>query len=399
MRKRLTGRQQSGGVSGFTLLELLIAMAVFTVITGAAFSLLSAHLPIFNQQQNLAQVNIGLRNAVAQMQLDVANAGANYYTGMNIPNYPVGVVISNNVVASGGNCQSGTPLVYTANCFDQMSIISADINTPPASPGNSTGACVTTNTATSGANGTAYLSLAGTITGYGTVQSVATAAAAHYLSGDQIMFVNNNGSTYTTAKLTAAGTTAKIGSNYFVLLTYGVTSSTGGNTAGGANDTYNLTTHSNTMLSNTFCNAAATSIDWVLRIVPVTYKVDLTTPSNPTLLRQVAGTSQTISQQTLATQIIGFKLGATLFNSALEDDTATYCFDSSQYDPNCVTPSSPPQYAYNYTVIRSVMISLIGRTTPVTDPTYKFRNSFDGGAYQIQGVSVVINPRNMSMAD
>jgi hypothetical protein len=45
------------------------------------------------------------------------------------------------------------------------------------------------------------------------------------------------------------------------------------------------------------------------------------------------------------------------------------------------------------------MISLIGRTKPTTDPSYKFRNSFDSGAYEIQGVSLVVNPRNMSMSD
>src|ERR1019366_2958024 len=101
----------------FTLVELLIAMAMFTVISGAAFSLLAQHQPIFNQQQNLAEVNIALRNAVAQMELDLANAGANYYSSVNIPNYPVGVVIKNNVVASGGDCRSGTPLAYGTNCF------------------------------------------------------------------------------------------------------------------------------------------------------------------------------------------------------------------------------------------------------------------------------------------
>jgi prepilin-type N-terminal cleavage/methylation domain-containing protein len=74
------------GAAGFSMLELLIAMAIFTVISAAALSLFAAHQPLFNQQQNLAQVNIGLRNAVAQMQLDVANAGANYYPSDNIPN-------------------------------------------------------------------------------------------------------------------------------------------------------------------------------------------------------------------------------------------------------------------------------------------------------------------------
>ena len=395
--------------AGFSMLELLIAMAIFTVISAAALSLFAAHQPLFNQQQNLAQVNIGLRNAIAQMQLDVANAGANYYPSDNIPNYPVGVVITNNVVASTGTCQSGTPPVYTANCFDQMSIITADNNTPPASPASSTGGCINTNTATSGGNGTAYLSPFGSTTGYGTVQSVATTAAAHYLAGDQILFINNSGSSYTTAKLASAGGTAKIGSNWYVLLTYGTTTSTtvsgttynGYNTTASGNDIYNMTTNANSMLGNSFCNSGSTSIDYVLRILPITYQVDLSTPSSPALLRVVAGTSQTISQETLATQIIGFKIGATLFQSSTDTYASTYCFNAQAYDPSCPTVASGTNgaWAYNYTLVRSVMVSLIGRTTPSPDPTYVFRNTFDGGAYQIQAVSAVINPRNMSMND
>jgi hypothetical protein len=120
----------------------MIAAFIFTVVSGAAFSLLASHLPVFNRQQNLAEVNIALRNAVAQMQLDIANAGANFYPSANVPNYPVGVVLTNHVVAPGGDCRTGTPLQYSTNCFDKMSIIIADKNTPPA---NLQAAVVTTS--------------------------------------------------------------------------------------------------------------------------------------------------------------------------------------------------------------------------------------------------------------
>ena len=120
--------------------------------------------------------------------------------------------------------------------------------------------------------------------------------------------------------------------------------------------------------------------------------MDLTDPTNPTLTRTVAGLSQTLSQKTLATQIVGFKLGVSLFNNTTDTDTTTYSFDASSYNNGTSVP-------YNYTLVRSVMVSLIGRTKPQTDPTYVFRNTFDSGAYEIQGVSVVINPRNMSMTD
>jgi prepilin-type N-terminal cleavage/methylation domain-containing protein len=382
-------RTRKTGDAGFTLVELLVATVIFGIISAAAFSLMAQHQPIFNQQQNLAEVNIALRNAVAQMQLDIANAGADYYTGANIPNYPVGVVVTNNVVASGGDCRTGTPLVYSTNCFDQMSIITADNNTAPTNPMSGSSGCIDTSAATSGANGTAYLAPSGGVTGYGTgatVPSAATTAAGSYLSGDQILFVKNDGSQYTTAKLASNGGTAKVGSNWYVLLTFGTTTTTGLNSST-TNDPYNLTTNANSMLGNSFC-----STDWVLRILPITYSVDLTNASNPALTRTVAGLTQTLSQKTLATQIIGFKLGVSLFNNVTDTGTTTYSFDASSYNNGSSVP-------YNYTLIRSVMVSLIGRTNPSTDPTYVFRNTFDSGAYEIQGVSVVINPRNMSMND
>jgi prepilin-type N-terminal cleavage/methylation domain-containing protein len=403
MRNRMTNRTakfeaRPGGrpvrEAGFTLVELMVAMAVVMIISAAGFSLLAQSQPIFNQQQNLAEVNIALRNAIAQIQLDVANAGANYYSSVNIPNYPVGVVVTNNVVASGGDCRTGTPAVYSTNCFDQMSIITADKNTPPTNPTTSALACIDTSAATSGGNGTAYLAPSGSANGYGSGtagQTAATAAAANYQYStsfkDQILFVKNDGSQYTTAKLAAAPTTATIGGNYYVLLTYGVTSSTtpGLNTT--TNDPYNMTTHSNSMLGNVYCAA-----DYLLRIVPITYKVDLTDPNNPSLLRQIAGQSQTATQQTLATQIIGFKIGVSLFNNVTDTDTTTYAFDASSYDNGSSVP-------YNYTLLRSVMVSLIGRTTPNPGPSYVFRNTFDNGPYEIQGVSLVVNPRNMSMSD
>jgi hypothetical protein len=85
----------------------------------------------------------------------------------------------------------------------------------------------------------------------------------------------------------------------------------------------------------------------------------------------------------IAEQIIGFKVGATIWNAASGTDN-TYSFDSSSYN-------------HDWPLIRSVRVSMIGRTPP--DWSNTFRNSFDGGPYKIESVSVVINPRNSSMND
>jgi hypothetical protein len=56
-------------------------------------------------------------------------------------------------------------------------------------------------------------------------------------------------------------------------------------------------------------------------------------------------------------------------------------------------------YNSDYTLVRAVRVTLIGRTTPSTDPTYRYRNPFDLGAYQIRGSSIIVNPRNLTMND
>jgi prepilin-type N-terminal cleavage/methylation domain-containing protein len=360
--------QRRNSTAGFTLIEMLIALAVFLVVSGSAFALFSRSMPLFNQQQNLGALNIATRNAIAQLQIDMVNAGANYYNGINIPNWPVGVAIVNST--PGADCEtSTTTYIYGASCFDQMNLITSDPNTLPTTPSDGTvGGCALTNTTT------AYLAPPGT-NGYASA-ALATAAASNFASGNQILFVRGDGSQYTTAVLTAAGAAVVSNGNNYVRLTHGATNANGTNSS--ANDPLAISTNLNTMLNDSYCSSTT---DYVLRLTPIKYDVDISTPSDPKLRRTENGVSQT-----LAEQIIGFKVMATLFNGG----TGT---DSTAYDANNA------DYSSNYTLIRSVRVSLIGRTTPVTDPTYKFRNTFDGGPYQIQGSSVVVNPRNMSMTD
>jgi hypothetical protein len=104
--------------------------------------------------------------------------------------------------------------------------------------------------------------------------------------------------------------------------------------------------------------------------------VDASDPTNPKLIRRQNGQDTVIAEQ-----IIGFKVGAAIWNST---GAGAYSFDTASYGSD-------------WTLIRAIRVSMIGRTGP--DPTNSFRNSFDGGPYKIQSVSVVINPRNLSMHD
>jgi hypothetical protein len=42
---------------------------------------------------------------------------------------------------------------------------------------------------------------------------------------------------------------------------------------------------------------------------------------------------------------------------------------------------------------------LIARTPLGATGLYNYQNGFDGGPYEILGAAIVVNPRNLSMAD
>jgi prepilin-type N-terminal cleavage/methylation domain-containing protein len=377
-------------MAGFTLVELLVAMGIFGVISAAAFGLMAQHQPLFNQQQGLAALNISMRNAVAQMQTDIVNGGAGYISAVNTPNWPVGVVITNNPqppaapLGPADDCHLGT--TYGANCFDQFTVIAADLATPPVNPlaSGSTSANLPTTVAGTCATTTVDTSTSTTIYVSAPPPFTPTTFAAQFKVGDQILLVKASGSNYTTVRLTApVPAPIVVSGQTYVLLTHTATTNPNGTNAL-ADDETNMSVNSSDQTTAQFCAA-----DYVIRLAPVIYYVDTTTDAtNPTLRRLVlTATASAIAAPgsgiALANQIIGFKVGASLVGSL----TDTYNFNASTFGGGA---------GFDYTQVRSVMISLVGRTTPVTDPTFVFRNTFDGGPYQIQGVSIVVNPRNMS---
>lgn len=343
-------RRRLRRTAGFSLIELLAAMAVFLIVGGAAVSLVKKHVPIFTSQQNQTGMNIAMRNAVAQMQIDVVNAGTGYYQGVNIPAWPIGITIVNS--SPGTGCFNNTTQTYGQTCFDTLNVIAVDQSTPPSNPQDIGANCVSTTSSS------LFITPIGTTT--------LTQLAADFHSGDQVLLVKSDGSQMSSTVLTSDGqvTGGK------VKLAHNPTGADGTNTT--ANDPLALTNAADSnKLGTQFCNT-----DWVLKLAPITYKVDASNPANPQLVRIQGGQINVIAEQ-----IIGFKVGASTWNGT--SDT-TYVFDSSKY-------------SYDWALIRSIRVSMIGRTAP--DWSSTFRNSFDGGAYKIESVSVVINPRNLSMND
>jgi prepilin-type N-terminal cleavage/methylation domain-containing protein len=371
---------------GFTLIELMIAMAVFVVIGGAALSLVAYQEPLFNRQQNFAGLNIAVRNALAQLQLDIVNAGTGYYAGTDIPDWPVGVTVVNSNPSTA--CNTPATYTYSSTCFDQLNIITTDPNTPPAHPDNggftfNSADCIATTASP------AYV--------FPPAGTTAATLAADYHNGDQLLLVDTSNSKITTIKLTAAPTTYTANGQTGVKLIFNTTNNDGTNTA--ANDPLSVTTclvtttpcpaaDINPKLNTSFC-----STDWIMRLAPITYQVDTSNASDPKLDRVAGGTTSV-----LAEQVIGFKIGAVVWNST--DDTIPYSYVSSNNNAagTCSGQSSTPTgYCNEWWDIRSVQVSLIARTTPVPEATYTYRNGFDGGPYQIEAAMTVVNPRNLSM--
>jgi len=359
---------------GYSLVEFLVAMAVFLVVTGSVFSLFRKDDPLFNQQQSVSGLNMALQSSITQLEIDGVNAGSGYYAGTNIPNFPVGITISENMVAgvvtapAVGDCGDNATFLYHADCFDRLNIITTDPLTPPQHLGALNGQINTTS-------GTMVL-----YTPAITTNAQAVALAAKYKQGDQLLLLTSDGSQMTTVTL-AASTPATV-SGTTITITYTAQTTAGVNPS----DSLLMTTHSggtldnpHTQLGNLFGNA-----DWLLRLQPIVYSVDDSNPADPKLIRTVGSNVDVVAEQ-----IVGFKVGASIANSTDTLD-GSYLYDASKFG---VSPG------FDFSVIRSIRVSVIGRTAPNANSSITFRNTYDTGPYQIQGLSVVINPRNLSMTD
>jgi prepilin-type N-terminal cleavage/methylation domain-containing protein len=425
---------------GTTLLELMVAMALLLVVSAAAFGLFNNMQLANSTQQTQQGLNMALRSAATQLQLDLENAGNGYrlLQGTNIPSWPIGVTIKNN--STGSSCYvSGS---YQQSCFDQLNIITADLETyPPLNPtdssGNLLGTCIQPASTTT---------TQGTVTVYGIPAAssglTAAQAAAEFSPQDNLLFMHNgpSGTTITSTTLVSATSSGNV-----VALTVNQTLPDGSNilaydpldiascdrsTYGGGNQLYPNSPTSSTPSANScppyvmgpvtpaqggptnppnilggsgtgtnFCGAS----DWIVKLSSIQYYAQQTNAATNTwqLVRSQNGGTPTVVMD----QILGFRVGASLWDADSNNFTTPYYNynASSYYLGNC--PGSAPacmQENWNFSLIRSVRISMIARSAPTTSnfgTTGTYHNTFDTGAYQVRGIAIVVNPRNLSMND
>jgi prepilin-type N-terminal cleavage/methylation domain-containing protein len=357
----LQGRAGHGRYAGFTLIELMVAMLIFVIIGGTALSLFKVHTSQFTDQQNQVALNTSLRNSLSQIEVDLSNAGTGYYVTTDKASFPVGVTVISGGGGAGG-CNAGQ--TYTAACFDQVNIVTTDSSTPPGLPNIGDGVtCTDTN-----AQGTAWVTVPQVVNPATGALWLPADYAAKFSANDQIVFSSGQTANYNTTRLT--GAPAVVG-NQVSLPHYATSAATLANNT--TTDPLHISTFNDPQLATSFCP----NTDWVVRLAPeIIYGVDLTNPADPQLYRQVG---QAGARVFLADQIIGFRIFAT------------------QNDNQVKSSSDFAAGNYQFNVIRTIKVSIMGRTPP--NPVSSFRNTFDGGAYRIEALSVTANPRNLSMND
>jgi len=423
---RFAARNAAGG-RGFSLIELLVAMAVFLIVAGAAFSLFNKHVAIATSQENLSGVNIGLRNAVSQLQMDLAGAGTNLLA--TSPGAPVafslGVIVQNNVPGKSAACTpNAASWAYPTDsaCFDSLTVTNPKPKAPLlviADPGNREGLDTSSIIFAADPNG-----------------GDLAADASFFKNGDEILVVNPNNTNNTGPG--GAPTCGSVAISYYCMTIVSLTKDAevaGGKIqlqhnptgAGGlAQDCPGISctdplgvifspTHSGTG-DTSYTNALGAGFQNGAFIVDlgtggqsVTYAVQAD-PANPVdtqLVRCGGAACVPGNTQVLMDQVVGFKVGAGLSNNQTSaDDIASFFYDASQYcngainnyDCNNLPAPAANIDPYDFTLIHSLRISMIARTAPNSDLSLRdFRNGFDGGPYLVQQAAVVVDLRNVSI--
>jgi type II secretory pathway pseudopilin PulG len=351
--------------SGFSLLELTVAIAVFMVVGGAAMTLVRRHTVLFTSTQNQSGVNITLRNAVAQLQTDVANAGSGYYPGASMPFWPVGITMSQAVPADLTNCQ--LTRVYIPTCFDTLTILTADSTMPAASP--SADAAGTQPFTYSNAATNVFLTFPSAPVAPATYASW----AASFKVGDEVLLVASGTGTPVLAPVTITGPATVVNNTVLQL-----------QVAGLVPDALAIEDNADKLDQNSGMNvfASANAPATTYGPFPADYAIHLnTTRYSVNALNQLTrGPVGAVNPDVVASGIVGFYVEPGVPNGL-----------GTQYKG--LVPNS------DWTQIRAVKIDLFARPDPATknDPGVAFTNGYDGGSYQVQGISVVINPRNLSM--
>lgn len=429
---------------GFTLIELMIAVAVFTIMAGAAFTLFDQQVQLSTRQQNLSGVNIGMRNAMAQLEMDLAGASQNLLSSVPlsangaVQPMTLGVIVQNNP-PGGAGVTACTPNTTTwaypipSACYDSLTVIQPKPCNVAGCPSTNFVQVLLISDTSDNLNTTTTINATDP-----NPTGVAATDATFYKQGDELLIVtpptnsldatahcpSNGVSTtsqsafcMTTVTLTANASVA--GAN--IVLTHSLTGANGqpvGCPSSSCTDPLGLI----------YSSAHTSQYNYALALSPGpyggtnaagSYVINLgsglndvwytvvTNPNNTNdaqLMRCQGGPCTATNEQTLTDQVIGFKAGAILWGNqnTYTTDIGSYFFNAANYCNDALsgaTCNTAPTAndPYDYSLVQALRISMLARTTPLSDPTlFSFTNQFDGGHYLVQQASVVVDLRSIS---
>jgi prepilin-type N-terminal cleavage/methylation domain-containing protein len=411
----LTRPRRRGSGGGFSLVEMMIALLVFLVIALTAVSLVRTQIATFLSQQSQSQVNIGMRNALGQIEMDAAEAGSGFFPNINVPGSPIGITLTT------GDNTGGTNAAY-----DTLTIISFDTSTlaSPSSNSNGSAGCVNTSTATS-------LYLLPQASG-----TTAATLSANLRQADEVLLVRSYidpnlgfpliGSVTLSQASSSNGTTVQVtytsslqkpagGLPQFTIPGNPPTTYTPTPYVDPA-DNFRITYDPSDKLSNdgTFCSTNSGNADdaRAVKMTPIRYAVN---PATLQLTRCQANANNPApacytnpadsSATVVAEHVLSFKVGVMLWQDCNSDIYAagTCTLNGNTYNASATDAAS---YAYNsygpslctdtankcdFSLIRSIKVSMIVQTGNAI--------LLNSNAVATEAASVVINPRNLSMHD
>ncbi len=411
-------------------------MAVFVVVAGTAFSLFGKHEEYALRQEGLSGVNIGLRNAMSQMQMDLSGAGQNLLANVQtsaVAPFSVGVIVQNNVPGVAGACApNGTTWAYPvpSACYDGITIIKPK---PCVAAGGSFAPVLVIDDPSNGENLAVSSTMFANDPNNPSQSTTLNNDSGCFANGDEVLVLQPNN----TANPPTCGSSAE--SNYcMTVVTLTKDAQVSGNKiqiqhnptgaigqavncpGPSCTDPLGLVYNSASGTGTNFSNALGPNFSNGAFIVDlgtggndISYAVQInpSDPTDPQLLR-CSGTLATCvagNGQVMTDQVVGFKVGAALWGAQQGNgvtDVASYFYNSANYcnggiqGANCDATPPPNNDPYDFSLIRSIRVSLVARTKPQADPTLNnFKNGFDNGPYLVQQASVAVDIRNMSIND
>ena len=114
------------GTRGFSLLEMMVSVAILMVICGAAFAALSQSQKTYGTQQLQADMHAGVRGAVELMTQEIGQAGSLNFTPQTIPSAVTGNATAQNVtLSSAANIYVGEILTVDTGSNQEFVTVTA----------------------------------------------------------------------------------------------------------------------------------------------------------------------------------------------------------------------------------------------------------------------------------